>query len=235
MNFLRQYFRDVVLVLTRPRLFFTERYPGLSLSQALTMGILSGWLAALLQWFTRLVKQETLLDSVKRMREQLETLPVWKDIPDSIWQQPAAPSGIPANLIEFGGIILAPFQSVINFGINALVLMVGVYLLVPKSPSGEQDPREVPDLIRLSAVAATPTLVTAILGFLPFGIGGLTGFIYIVAVLMIGISTRYRVSNARALGTIFIPWCVLIMLCGCLILGAGALLGVLFAGLSGGH
>ena len=235
MNFLKQYFRDVIQVLTEPRRFFTERYPALSLSQALTMGILSSWLAALLMWVTRLVKKETLLDGIKKMREQLDTLPIWKDIPDSIWQQPAAPAGISTNVIEFGGILLAPFQSVINFGINALILMAGIYLLVPKNPPEERDPREVPDLIRLSAVAATPTLVTAILGFLPFGIGNLTGFTYTVVVLMIGISTRYRVSNARALGTIFLPWCVFFMLCGCLIVGFGALLGAMIAGLSGGH
>jgi hypothetical protein len=233
MNFLRPYFRDMLLVLTEPRRFFTERYPGLSLSQALTLGILSGWIAALLHGITRLVKQETLLDTIRRMREQLETLPVWRDIPQSIWQQPAAPRGISANLIEFAGILLAPFESVLQFGIRALVLMVGMYLLVPKASSTDQDTREVPDLIRLTAVAATPTLVTAILGFIPFGLGTLAGFIYSVAVLTIGISTRYRVSNARALGVIFLPSLLVLLLCGCLTGIGGALLGVMLTGLSG--
>jgi hypothetical protein len=238
MSFLNGYFRDVILILTEPKRFFEERYPELSFSQALVIGVLSNWIAAFLMWLTRIVKHESLLDGMRKMREILGTLPIWKDLPDSIWQQGGGgpQSFLSSSMLELGPIAISPFQSLINFCVRGLILMLGVYLLVPRRASSPQTDSVSPStLIRLNAVAVTPILVGAILGFLPFMLGGLIGGIYTFVILLVGVSTRYRVSYARAAGAIILPYFILIFFCGCLAFGFSALLGGILGGLFAGH
>ena len=237
MSFIQQYFKDLILILTEPNRFFKERYPQLSFSQTLVFGILSNWISALLMWMTRIVKHESLLDGVKKIREQLDTLPIWKDIPDSIWQQGGTQgqSFFNTSMIELGGILFSPFQSLMNFCLSGLTLIVGAYLLLPKrEESPDHDPISAAAFIRLTAVAAAPSCIAAILGFLPFGLNTSIGWIYGFVILVIGISNRYQVSTARAIGTVITPWLVIFLLCGCLMMGTGAffmgVLGTLFAG-----
>jgi hypothetical protein len=237
MSFLRQFVSDLILILTEPNRFFRERYPQLSFSQALAFGLLSNWISALLMWMTRIVKHESLLDGIKKIREQLDTLPIWKDIPDSIWQQGGlqGQSFMTTSMIELGGILFSPFQSLIHFCTGGLLLVVGGYLLLPKrEESPEHDPISPAALIRLNAVAAAPSLISAVLGFLPFGLNTFIGWVYGIVILVIGISTRYQVSTARAMGTVILPWVVISLICGCFFVGFGAffatILGTLFAG-----
>jgi hypothetical protein len=238
MSFIKQYFRDLILILTEPNRFFRDRYPQISFSQALAFGVLSNWISALLLWMTRIVKHESLLDGFKKIREQLDTLPIWKDIPDSIWQQGGiqGQSFFNTSMIELGGILFSPFQSLINFCMGGIVLFIGAYLLVPKrEETHENDSVAVSPLIRLTAVSAAPAVVAAILGFLPFGLNSFIGWIYGVVILVVGISDRYRVSVARAVGTLILPWFVMSLLCGCLVMAFGAFFMAIFGTLFAGH
>ncbi len=229
MSFFRQYFRDLVLVLTEPRRFFEERYPQLSLSQALAFGVLSNWIAAVLMWLTRVVKHESLLDAFLKIRGRLETLPVWKDIPDSIWRQggeslgPVAPS---PTIMELLGIAVSPFQSLFQFWMGGLVLMLGALFLMPGRSTDGQEPASSSQMIRLTAISVAPNLVAAVLGFLPSGIGTLIGGIYTFWILLTGLETRYRISRTRAAGVILFPWLITLFLCGCLVFAFG----LVFAG-----
>jgi hypothetical protein len=71
--------------------------------------------------------------------------------------------------------------------------------------------------IRLAAISAAPTLVGAILGFLPLNLGSAIGWIYHIAILIIGIGLRYRISYLRAGGIIFLPGIILTLILGCFI------------------
>ena len=219
MEFFRNFFKDLIQVLTEPVRFFRDRLPSISFAQALAFGILVNWLAGILEWLTRIVKHETLWDSVKRIQDQFSTLPIFKDVPETIWNQAgnvASPVSSPMAL-EVGALIVAPFQALANFCVSGLVLYVGGMIFIPKETASERDPMDLSIFIRLAAISAAPTLVGAILGFLPLNLGSAIGWIYHIAILIIGIGLRYRISYLRAGGIIFLPGIILTLILGCFI------------------
>ncbi len=225
MDFLRSFFKDLVHVLTEPTRFYKERLPSIGFAQALAFGILVKWLAAILEWLTRVVKHETLLDSVKRIQESFSSLPLFKDVPESIWNQAgtaASPVSSPFAL-EIGALIVTPFQAVASFCVSGLVLYLGGLILIPKEPHSGRDPVDLSLFIRLLAVSSAPSLVAAILGFLPLNLGAAIGWIYHIAILIIGIGIRYRISYFRAGGIVFLPGLLLMIVFGCVlgVLGLG--------------
>jgi len=82
---IKQFYCDLVLVLTEPKLFFESRFSETSLSYALAFGIIVNWIAAALSWLTRTIRHETIFDSLIKMRETLQELPFWKNVPDNFW------------------------------------------------------------------------------------------------------------------------------------------------------
>jgi hypothetical protein len=237
MTHIRIYFRDLVQLLTEPKSYFRDRFPELTFSQALTFGVVSNWIAAFLGWLTRTLKHETLLDGMMKMREQLSQLPYWKDLPDTIWQQGQDVHNGPLSspwAVELLGIFISPFQSLFNFCISGIVIFVGAWVLIPKNEESGQDKLEVSGFIKLIAIASAPSLVGAILGFLPFGLNSLIGFIYTLTILIIGIASRYKVSSLRSAGVILLPGILAMTVLGCLIFGLGALIMGLVAAFFGG-
>ena len=225
MDFLRSFFKDLIQVLTEPKRFFKERLPSLGFAHALAFGILVKWLAAILEWLTRVVKHETLLDSVKRIQERFSSLPIFKDVPESIWNQAgtaASPVSSPVAL-EVGALIVTPFQAVASFCVSGLVLYLGGLILVPKDSHSGRDPVDLSLFIRVLAFASAPSLVGAILGFLPLNLGSAIGWIYHIALLIIGIGIRYRISYLRAGGIVFLPGLFIMIVFGCIlgVLGLG--------------
>jgi hypothetical protein len=231
MDFFSDFFKDLILILTEPKFFFRERYPKMRSAQALAFGVMASWLAAFLNWITRVIKHETLFDGLNRIHEKLSTLPFWRDLPDTIWQQ-SSPAGIPAAWkAEIAAIILTPFQALSQFLIYGVLYFLGAWVLI--RPTSEERIGAAP-FIRLCAVSSAPTVIGAILGFLPFGLGALVGWIYGIAILTIGISVRYRISSIRALGVILIPGVTGMIAIGCFLgLLVVALYGA-FRALSGG-
>ena len=227
------FYRDLVMVLTEPRTFFESRYPQTSFTYALTFGIIVTWIAAFLSWLTRVVRHETLFDGLIKMREKLQELPFWKSVPENFWAQTSPDAGhmVPAWLAEMFGIVLAPFQALISLTIYGIVIFVGCYLLVPKTT--DRDSVEVKNTIKLVAFASAPQLISAVLGFLPIGLGPFIGAIYGFVLLVFALSIRYRVSGLRAFGIVILPGFVTLIAFGCLIgVFAGVLFG-LFASLFG--
>jgi hypothetical protein len=219
MEFFRTFLKDLIQILTEPVRFYRERFFALSFAQALAFGVLVNWLASILEWLTRIVKHETLWDSVKRIQNQFSTLPIFKDVPETIWNQ-AGNSATPVSspfALELGALIISPFQSLATFCVSGLFLFLGAMLFVPKESGSERDPLEVSIFIRLAAVSAAPALVGSILGFLPLNLGGAIGWIYHVAILIIGIGLRFRISYLRAGGIIFLPGIVLVLLLSCFV------------------
>jgi hypothetical protein len=234
MEFFSTFFKDLVLILTEPRAYFRQRYPALRPNEALAFGILASWLAAFLGWITRVIKHETLFDGLNRIHEQLSTLPLWRNLPETIWQQ-GGPPGLPAAWkAEVLAIILTPFQSLIQFCVYGVLYFLGALVLIRPDAREHSDRVSPAALIRLCAVSAAPAVVGSILGFLPLGLGGLIGWIYGIAILTIGISERHRVSSMRALGVILIPGITGMVAIGCF-LGVLAVVGVgIFRTLFGG-
>ena len=83
----KQFFQDTVKVLTEPVSFFSTRFNEMSFNHALVFGIVLSWIAAFFDWITRAIKHESLLDGFMKIKNQLSGLPVWKDLPEDIWNQ----------------------------------------------------------------------------------------------------------------------------------------------------
>ena len=233
----KQFYLDLLSCLTEPSLFFQQRYPKISLSYAITFGIVVNWIASFLDWLTRAVRHETLLDGFMRMRDKLQGLPMWKNLPDNFWAQGApaehATSGglFPAWIAEMLSIALSPFQSLIRFCIFGFVLFLGACFLISKKENTDQDPIDISHFVKLVCITSAPCLVASILGFLPLGFGSLVGWVYSVTLMILGMGIRYRISSLRAVVVMILPGIVAIfMLSGVLIVFAG-LLFALFASL----
>ena len=234
----KQFYRDLMDTLTEPRFFFRERYPKISFNYALTFGIVVSWIAAFLDWMTRIVRHETFLDSFLKMRDKLQDLPFWKVLPDNFWAQSANEhaSLFPAWIAELLGIALSPFQSLLGFCVSGFILFLGAYFLVPKEDTGiTRDKAQISSLIKLVCFAAAPRLISSILGFLPLGIGTLIGSIYGVVLTIIALQERFKVSGLRACGIMILPGILVVFVMSCMIGAFAGILFGLFAALFGSH
>jgi hypothetical protein len=207
------------MVLTEPTLFFKARYPETSFTYAFAFGIIVCWIASFLEWLTRIIRHETLFDSLAKIKESLQELPFWKNVPENFWAQnvPEPSTVMPAWLVEVFGIVLSPFQALLKITFYGMVIFVGAYLLVPKQDHTNRDTIELKHTIRIVAFSVTPALITALLGFLPMGLAGLIGWIYSIVLLVVGLSTRFGVSKARALGVVALPGILSFVFVGCII------------------
>lgn len=220
----RPLYEDLIQSLTEPRRFYGERYPQMSQSYALAFGLGVVWLAAALSWLTRVLNHETFTDGFLRIRDQLMQLPVWKDLPTSIWAQnpPAHAPAFPGWLAEASTLALFPFTFLIKLVIGALLLMLGAYLFVQRK--AEADRIDLAAFLKIGALTSTPMLVGAILSFLPLHLGAVVGWVYSYFMLLFAVSIRYRVSMLRAFAIVFTPWFALAMIGACLIGLFGAMI-----------
>ena len=224
-----QFYRDLVACLTEPKQFFEVRYPKLSMNYVLAFGVLVNWVASMLDWLTRTIRHETLLDGLLKMKDKLQVLPFWKNLPSDIWAQAPDPSSMfPAWLAEVFGVALSPFQSLFHFLIRGLILWIGLYLLLPRDSTAEiKDQRDAPELshaIKLTAICSAPNLVGSILGFLPLSLGTLVAAIYSIALLIIALTTRFKISGLRAFAMMILPGILAMFVFGCILAVFGALL-----------
>lgn len=216
---LNQAFEDVIASLTEPRRFYTERYPQLSQNYALALGLGVTWLAAALKWLVRVLNHETFFDGFVRIRDQLMQLPVWKDLPPSIWAQNPASAGsmFPGWLAEAATVALFPFSFLLQIVLSAVAMTVGGYLFIRKREGIDADRPDINHFMKIAALASTPALVGAILSFLPLGLGALIGWVYSFFMLLFAVHLRYRISMLRAFAVVFTPWFALAMVGACLI------------------
>jgi hypothetical protein len=230
-NVVQIFYRDLVMVLTEPRHFFEIRYPETSFAYAMTFGIIVAWIAAFLNWLTRIVRHETLWDGLMKIRDKLQELPFWKNVPENFWAQSspeAATRMFPAWIAEVFGIVLAPFQAMISLTLYGIVIFIGCYLLVPKSDLAARDPVDVKHTIKVVSFASAPLLISSILGFLPLNLGSFFGWIYSFVLLIFALHVRFRVSKLRAFGVVVLPGVASFVAIGCVIgVFAGLFFGII--------
>ena len=220
----KQFYRDVVMVLTEPTLFFEKRFPETSFTYAMLFAITVNFIAAFVGWLTRLIRHETLFDSLIKMREKLQDLPYWKNIPDNFWAQGAPePSGLPEWSFEVMGIIISPFQIALHVAFFGILILLGCFMLVPKTVEDSKDPIELKTTMKILAFVSAPLILTSMLGFLPMSLAAIINFFYALVLTAVGLSIRFRVSMPRAFGIILLPEFIGFGIFGCFIGVIGAL------------
>ncbi len=201
--------------LTQPEYFYKNEFDHVKTSEALALGLISIWIQDLLEFLVRLIKNESYLDSLNKLRSILESVPGWRQVPESIWLQNPSLSG-PTWVSEAFPVILSPFSALAKIGFGTLALWVGVSLLFRNSPRAIR----ATDLLKISALSLTPLVFAGLLSFLPFGLGGFIAWIFATYVLIVALAHVYQVSSARALAAILLPKIILFTLMGMLILGS---------------
>ena len=222
----KQLYLDAVKILTEPVSFYRTRFEQMSFNYSLVFGLVISWVAAFLDWITRAVKHESLMDGFLKIKHQLQSLPIWKDLPADIWAQGEhVNSVLPAWGLEGLRMLINPFHSLFSFLIYGVIFWLGASLLVSKDNPTKKTVT-ITNVIKITAVASASSVVTSILSFLPIGLGGFFGWIFYTALLTLGFSERFQISRLRGLAVVFLPTIVTIMIASCLV---GAII-ALFAG-----
>ncbi len=202
---LKQMVQDAIGILTDPSAFYQNRYEKMTKNQAMALGLVVCWLAAIADWLVRVLKHESLIQGLRKIQQQLQVLPIWKDIPESIWNQgDVVQSFFPDWAVEGLRLMLNPFHQFFMFYTSGFVFWIGATLLVQKENPFRKN-IHYQNLVKITAVSSVSSIVGAILGFLPAGLGGFVGWIYHVVLLMTGFSMQFNISNLRSLSVIFLP------------------------------
>jgi hypothetical protein len=202
---LRQMYRDAVSVLTDPSEFYSNRFETLTRNHAIALGLVVSWLAAFADWIVRALKHESLMNEIKKIQNQLQGLPIWKDIPESIWNQgEIMQSFLPEWVMEGLRMLLNPFHNLFMYYTSGFVFWLGASLLVQKNNPFRKNVHY-QNLVKIAAISSVSSIVGGILGFLPAGLGGFVGWIYHVVLLMTGFSVQFNISKLRSLSVIFLP------------------------------
>jgi hypothetical protein len=226
LGMLKQFYRDAVMVLTEPTAFFKGRYESMSFNYALAFGMAISWIAAFIDWVTRALKHESLMDGFLKIKDQLHSLPIWKDLPEDIWTQGSkATSIMPEWGMEGLRMLINPFHSLISYFIYGVIFWLGASLLVTKENPAKKSVT-IHNVVKITAISSAATIVGAVLGFLPFEIGSLVGWIFHTVILTIGISESFNVSRPRGLAVVFLPTIITIVFFSCLV----GIMVALFAG-----
>ena len=228
LHYLKKFYGDLVGSLSEPTLFFKERYPKISFTHALAFGVATDWIANFLNWLTRIVRHETLMDGLLKIRHQLEALPFWKSLPSSIWAQvPDSSHLFPAWLTEIAGVALSPFQSLFRIVTSGLIIWLGSLLLISKSR--DHDSIDLKSAMKLVALCTAPHLLGAILGFLPLNLGSFFAWIYGICLIVFALSLRYQISKLRSLGVLMLPGILLSVVGTCFL---GLIVAVFFGAIA---
>ncbi len=225
---LKKFFQDTLELLTEPTRFFSGRFNDFTLNQALVFCVLIHWLSSFLEWMTRVVKHESLLDGFVKIREQLETIDLWKGIAPQILPGSSSLSHVPSWTMELASVAIDPFRTLIGLVMSTFAIWVGATLLIQKKE--DQDPVSFSNLLKMIAfTSSAPHLVGSLLGFLPLNLGTFIGILYVVIVEMVALSVRYKISKLRAFAVTTLPSLVITGLGMCFV---GVLI-ALFLGIVG--
>ena len=215
LGIIKQLYRDAFKVLTEPAHFYQTRFEEMSLNYTLVFGLVACWGAAFLDWITRAIKHESLMDGFLKIKNQLHSLPIWKDLPADIWAQgDNVNSFMPPWGFEGLRMLLNPFHSLFTFFAYGIIFWLGATLLVSKENPTKKSVT-ITNVIKITAIASTANIVSSVLGFLPLSIGGFFGWIYYTALLTVGFSERFQISRLRGLGVVFLPTLVSIFVFAC--------------------
>lgn len=225
MSFLMVLFKEWWNSLTEPRLFFGESLKHKTTYQSVVFALIISWLAAWVEWLVRFTKNESFLDSLLKVRSQLDTIPVWKSITPYVAPHLPTTVDFPSWAFELFSVLGNPFTTLFSLVVSSFILWLGVWLLIGQSKFSE--------ILKVLAYASTSSkLVGALLSFLPLSLGYALAGMWGLAIQVVGISSYYRVSLFRSFGVLILPSLFITFIIACfigLILGTiGALLGSLF-------
>ena len=227
LGIIKQIYKDAIHLLINPVEFFQIRFEQISFNYSLVLGLVISWLAAFLDWVTRAVKHESLMDGFLKIKNQLHSLPIWKDLPADIWAQGDHVNALmPAWGLEGLRMLINPFNSLFSFFVYGIIFWLGATLLVSNENPAKKSVT-ITNVIKITALASVTSIVSSVLGFLPIGLGGFLGWIYHTAVIAVGFSECFKISRLRGLVVIFLPTIVAIMVASCFI----GVIVALFAGL----
>lgn len=213
---IRNYFRKVGRVLSRPTQFFSELNPPKGLSGPLAFALVTHWLARLIEycWSSSFGGG---------------MVPYWKRLFDSIQPQTAGIDGLrqmpwfleTRGLVMnwfwgTGSIIIDPFLSIIKILLHSLILFVAARLLVPSRTSIEAQRSSFESIVQVVCYGMTPALFTVV----PF-IGAPAAALYTLVVTLIGLAITLQIGFGRALIIALFPQ---ILIAGAVLAGAMALL-----------
>ncbi len=190
-NPIRQYFSWLGKCLFSPSHFFREDYSGFRLSEAISFGLVSSWLASAFAFGIETMNSLFLTRLFERWIQRLMVSEegfrlLSMDSQSFLWSA--------------GILILDPFFVLVRILLGTLSLFLFCRLLIEDDPNA-REPVTFLGVMKIQAVAFTSQWFLVV----PFFGGFLAYFVHLV-LLVIGIRERYQVSTRRALASVFAPY-----------------------------
>jgi hypothetical protein len=184
----------------------------MKLTDTLVFAVVVSWIASLMEWVVRVLKNETNIGGLNALSQQLDALPIFKALlSPGMMGDFSAISNYPVWLFEFSAVAVSPFKALIEVIMGGVFVWLAALIFIPKT--ADRDPVDLPSFIRLMAVASTaPKLVGAILGFLPLGLGSFIGAICVFMLQVFGLKIRYHISSLRGTVVLILPGLVVMTL-----------------------
>jgi hypothetical protein len=192
----RTYLGRLNRLLLSPSIFFRDDLPGFSLSQVLTFGIVSAWLASAIAFavdtMNSLLLARLFENWVQRLMASEEGFSILGLSADSfVWAA--------------GLLILAPFIFLIRIFFGTITLYLFSRLLVEESPSAPE-PVTFSGAMRIQAASFGGHWFSVV----PF-FGTLIAFVARLILLVTGVRERFQVSTGRAMLVVLAPYFFLLL------------------------
>lgn len=196
----RNYFAQLKEVLFEPAHFFRLLAPQHSTAEALTFGLVSIWISAIISFFWSITNSMLLQKLLEFWVEDSDASFRVMSGQELVWQA--------------GYVIATPFLSLLGLAISALVLLGFSKLFISDEPAAVMHELQVE---RESNLTYTQTL--KIVGFASAGtwlsivpiFGPLLSYFAILLLTMIGVRESFRVSTKRAALVVFVPQFIFIL------------------------
>jgi hypothetical protein len=195
-NPVRTYFSRVNRALLSPTRFFQDDYPALTLSEALTFGILSAWLASAIAFAFETLNSFVLSRLFERWVQRLFATEDGFSVLNMTGN---------SFLFTAGFLLLGPFFYLLRIILGASVVYSFSLLLVEKSDLAAE-PVTFKGALKIQATAFAGHWFAVVPIF-----GSFVAFVANLVLLVTGIRERFRVSTRRASVIVLAPYFVLFL------------------------
>jgi hypothetical protein len=189
-----RYFSLIGKVLLSPSHFFRENHSGFSLSDAITFGLVSSWVASCIAFAMHTMNSLFLTKVFERWVQR-------------IMASEEGFSLLSMNSENFlwsaGVLVLDPFMVLLRIFFGTISLYLFTRLLIEDDPLA-REPVTFKGLMKIQAIAFTSQWFLVVPIF-----GGLLAYVAHLILMVVGIRERYNVSTRRALATVMAPYVLL--------------------------
>jgi hypothetical protein len=191
------FLRKTLRLFLDPRAFFRVDLGRMSVSDALTFGLINAWIAAVFTFFVQTLNSFLVNRVLERWMQNL----LASESGFSLF-------GIPAEsfLYSAGALVLGPYF----FLLHALFATIGLFLfarlLIEDSPSAPE-PVTFSGLLRIEAAVLASQWFAIVPVF-----GGIIAFLVALVLTVAGIRERFGVSTRRAFAVVAAPYLLLLFL-----------------------